>query len=109
MIIVTVRGRREGAHANKCRLENVMRKEGKRKRILASLLVFAMLVTMLPINLFSGSTTTVKAEGEGEQTTPETSNLVVNGDFEAETSTPSVTGLGKDNKNSKPFGNNGSC
>ena len=65
-----------------------MRKEGRQKRILASLLVFAMLVTMLPMNLFSGSTFKVKAEGEE---TPESTNLVVNGDFEAETSTTSIT------------------
>jgi len=66
----------------KCRLENVMRKEGRQKRILASLLVFAMLVTMLPMNLFSGSTFKAKAEGEE---TPESTNYVVNGDFEANT------------------------
>ena len=59
-----------------------MRKEGRQKRILASLLVFAMLVTMLPMNLFSGST--FKAKAEGEQT-PASKNLVVNGDFEANT------------------------
>ena len=41
-----------------------MRKEGRQKRILASLLVIAMLVTMLPMNLFSGSTFKAKAEGE---------------------------------------------
>jgi len=92
-------------HANKkkiyVRLENVMRKEGKRKRILASLLVFAMLVTMLPMNLFSGSTPKVKAEGEQ---TPVSTNYVEDGGFEEGT----YNSISSPTKATPKFGTDGS-